>query len=133
MRAWLASYAPESAIVQVQRDELPPEAIALGEDQRVFLGGLAIAAEHEQPRGGDAWQTLLFRVAGEAGLAPGRAFGALYLAFLGRPNGPRAGWLLASLDAAFVVGRLREAAGWRDHAGDGTPGGGAAPSEEAGT
>ena len=40
-------------------------------------------------------------------LPPGRAFGALYVAFLGRPNGPRAGWLLASLDPTFVVRRLR--------------------------
>ena len=44
-------------------------------------------------------------------LPAGRAFGAIYLAFLGRTNGPRAGWLLASLDPAFVVDRLREAAG----------------------
>jgi len=57
-------------------------------------------------------------VAGEAALPPGRAFGAVYLAFLGRPNGPRAGWLLASLDAPFVIARLREAAGWHDHAGE---------------
>jgi lysyl-tRNA synthetase class 1 len=40
----------------------------------------------------------------------GRAFDAIYRAFLGRPNGPRAGWLLASLDPEFVVKRLREAA-----------------------
>ena len=100
-RAWLAAYAPDSAVVQVRRDALPPEATALGEDQRVFLGGLAIAAEKERPQGGDAWQDLLFRVAGEAGLPAGRAFGAVYLAFLGRPNGPRAGWLLASLDAGL--------------------------------
>ena len=37
-------------------------------------------------------------------------FAALYLAFLGQPSGPRAGWLLASLPAAFVVERLRAAA-----------------------
>jgi lysyl-tRNA synthetase class 1 len=121
-RAWLDSYAPESAVVRVHRDELPSEATALGEDQRVFLGGLAIAAEREQPQGGDAWQTLLFRVSQEAGMSAGRAFGAVYLAFLGRTNGPRAGWLLASLDAPFVVGRLRAAAGWHDHADDGVAG-----------
>jgi lysyl-tRNA synthetase class 1 len=126
-RAWLATYAPASAVVQVHRDALPPEATALGEDQRVFLGGLALAAGKERPQGGDAWQNLLFRVAGEAGLHPGRAFGAVYLAFLGRTNGPRAGWLLASLDAGFVVHRLRAAAGWHDHAGEG-----AANAEEAG-
>ena len=115
-RAWLESYAPESAVVRVRRDALPPEATALGEDQRVFLGGLALAAGKESPHGGDAWQTLLFRVAEDAALPAGRAFGAVYLAFLGRPNGPRAGWLLASLESSFVIARLRAAAGWHDHA-----------------
>ncbi len=117
-RAWLDSYAPESAIVQVRREVLPREATALGEDQRVFLGALAIAADRERPEGGDAWQNLLFRLSQEAALPAGRAFGAVYLAFLGRPNGPRAGWLLASLEELFVIGRLREAAGWHDHSAD---------------
>ena len=31
--------------------------------------------------------------------------------FLGRQSGPRAGWLLASLDRPFVVERLRAAGG----------------------
>jgi lysyl-tRNA synthetase class 1 len=126
-RAWLESYAPDSAVVRVRREALPPEATALGEDQRVFLGGLALAAGKEDPHGGDAWQTLLFRVAGDAALPAGRAFGAVYLAFLGRTNGPRAGWLLASLDPSFVIARLREAAGWHDHADEGATSG-----EEAG-
>ena len=132
-RAWLESYAPDSAVVRVRREALPPEATALGEDQRVFLGGLALAAGKEDPHGGDAWQTLLFRVAGDAALPAGRAFGAVYLAFLGRTNGPRAGWLLASLDPPFVIARLREAAGWHDHADEGATSGEEAMSgEEAG-
>ena len=49
------------------------------------------------PGGGDAWQAAIFATAAGRGLPPGRAFAALYLAFLGRPNGPRAGWLLAGL------------------------------------
>ncbi len=40
-RAWLDTYAPESAIVRVRRDALPPEATDLDPDQRAFLGGLA--------------------------------------------------------------------------------------------
>ena len=39
----------------------------------------------------------------------GVAFAALYLAFMGRTNGPRAGWLLASLEPDFVISRLEEA------------------------
>ena len=46
-----------------------------------------------------------------AGIEAKAAFTALYVAFLGRPNGPRAGWLLASMDPAFVIERLRAAGG----------------------
>ena len=51
-----------------------------------------------------------FTTAGDLELPAGRAFDAIYRAFLGRTNGPRAGWLLASLDPDFVATRLREAA-----------------------
>jgi len=109
-RAWLDSYAPERARLAVQHDAVPAAVADLGGDQRGYLAALAVAAEAERPGSGDAWQALIFRVAGEAGLPSGRAFGALYAAFLGRSNGPRAGWLLASLDTAFVGERLRAAA-----------------------
>jgi lysyl-tRNA synthetase class I len=36
------------------------------------------------------------------------AFAAIYLAFIGRPNGPKAGSLLTSLDPDFVRRRLDE-------------------------
>jgi lysyl-tRNA synthetase, class I len=108
-RAWLAAYAPERAVVTV-RDELPAEAVAgLDDDQRRYLGRLA---ETDTPlTSGEAWQDRIFSVAGEEGLPNGRAFAAIYAAFLGRANGPRAGWLLASLDRGFVLDRLRAAAG----------------------
>ncbi len=116
-RAWLDAYAPERARIEV-RDRLPAEAVALGEDQRVYLGALALATEAAPPRSGDAWQTRIFEVASEAAIPAGRAFGAIYMAFLGRTNGPRAGWLLASLAPAVVTERLRAAAGWRQAAAD---------------
>jgi lysyl-tRNA synthetase class 1 len=109
-RSWLTAYAPERARIEVRRDGLPAEASALEADQRAYLAALATAAEAGPPAAGDAWQALIFSVAAAAGLPAARAFAALYLAFLGRPNGPRAGWLLASLDPAFVAGRLRAAA-----------------------
>jgi lysyl-tRNA synthetase class 1 len=110
-RAWLDSYAPERARLVIRHDAVPDEVAALDEPQRAYLGSLATAAEAESPRSGDAWQTLIFRTATAAELPAGRAFGALYAAFLGRNNGPRAGWLLASLEPVFVVERLRAAAG----------------------
>ena len=110
-RAWLEAYAPERAVVAV-RAELPEDAVAALDDaQREYLGRLGDAAAAGAELGsGEAWQDLIFSVAGADGLPNGRAFAALYAAFLGRTNGPRAGWLLASLDRAFVVDRLHAAA-----------------------
>jgi len=109
-RAWLEAYAPDRARLAVRHDGLPPDVDALEDDQRAFLAALAAAAATDPPAGGDAWQSAIFEAGTATDVPPGRAFAALYLAFLGRTNGPRAGWLLASLDPAFVVGRLREAA-----------------------
>jgi lysyl-tRNA synthetase, class I len=108
-RAWLETYAPSAARMEVKRDGLPPEAADLSPSQRAFLGHLV---EELPPTGslGDAWQAAIFAAAADGGLPPGDGFRAIYLAFLGRPSGPRAGWLLASLDRSFVVERLRAAA-----------------------
>ncbi|MDO8484055.1 MAG: lysine--tRNA ligase [Candidatus Limnocylindrales bacterium] len=109
-RSWLEAYAPERARLAV-RETLPPEAAELEADQRAFLSELADAAAEASLPGGDAWQAAIFAAAADAGLPAGRAFAALYQAFLGRANGPRAGWLLAGLEPSFVIGRLRGAAG----------------------
>ena len=115
-RNWLESYAPERARMAV-RDTRPEEASGLDADQRVFLGALAgvVASDARSGSatglaGGDAWQTAIFATAAGLGLPPGKAFAALYVAFLGRPSGPRAGWLLAGLEPAFVARRLGEIA-----------------------
>ncbi|MGZ8438790.1 MAG: lysine--tRNA ligase [Candidatus Limnocylindrales bacterium] len=109
-RAWLEGYAPDAARLTVQRDALPDAAAVLSVEQRRFLAELSTAADREIPTGGDAWQSLIFAAAAGNGLPARRAFEAIYLAFLGRANGPRAGWLLASLEPAFVLCRLGEAA-----------------------
>jgi lysyl-tRNA synthetase class 1 len=111
-RAWLDTYAPESALLTIQHDALPASVAELDAAQQRFLARLSERASREEPASGDAWQTLIFTVATEEGVPGRRAFEAIYRAFLDRPNGPRAGWLLASLDPAFVVGRAREAGGF---------------------
>ena len=107
-RAWLEAFAPGAARIAVQQSL--PDVSSLTDEQRRFLAGLASAAEREAPDSGEAWQAAIFSTAKALELSAGNAFKALYLAVLGRPNGPRAGWLLASLDRAFVVNRLTEAA-----------------------
>ena len=119
-KAWLQHYASDDARITVQ-PTLPSAADDLDATDRAFLAALVERAKElaVDPDGiagpmaaadGDAWQAAIFETATEGGLKPGRAFRALYLAFLGRPNGPRAGWLLAKLEPGFVIERLREAA-----------------------
>jgi lysyl-tRNA synthetase class 1 len=111
---WLEHYAPEDARITVQ-PTLPEATASLEPGDRDFLGALLERASRlaagPAPADGEAWQSAIFETATTLGVKPGRGFRALYLAFLGRPNGPRAGWLLASLEPRFVLGRLREAAG----------------------
>ena len=109
-KSWLAEFAPDRYRVEVRGDGLPAEASTLDDAQRAYLAVLADAAASERPAAGDAWQDLIFRSAQARELPSAQAFGAIYVAFLGRPNGPRAGWLLASLEPGFVDGRLRAAA-----------------------
>ena len=109
VRRWLEAYAPDRARIEIRRDALPAEAEQLRPEQRGFLRELAVAAEADAPASGEQWQAAIFAVAAEHGLDAKAAFNALYLSFLGRPNGPRAGWLLASLERDFVIRRLTEA------------------------
>lgn len=109
-RAWLEHFAPPEARVGVIHDVLPAGVAALDDTQHDYLAALAEAATTNPPTGGEAWQALIFEIARQRGLRPADAFGAIYGAFLDRPNGPRAGWLLASLAPAFVIGRLNDAA-----------------------
>ena len=109
-RAWLETYAPDRARLAVQAT-LPQLASDLDPDKRALLAALADTASEASLSGGDAWQAAIFAAASEAGVPASRAFAAIYQAFLGRINGPRAGWLLAGLEPSFVIDRLREAAG----------------------
>lgn len=107
-RAWLESYAPERARMSVARDGLPAAVAGLDDGQRAYLGALRDALA-EATWNGEAVQGTIFATAKSRDLAAGRAFAALYAAFLGRDSGPRAGWLLAALDRDFVLARLVEA------------------------
>ena len=113
-REWLQRWAPEDAKFTVQH-VLPDAARSLSPAQRAFLARAAdLIGPANDP---DALQNSLYAVAREVGLVDSAdkvskdAFASIYLAFLGRPTGPKAGWLLVTLEPDFVRARLREAAG----------------------
>ncbi len=110
-RAWLEAYAPDRVRVTV-REELPAASAGLDDGQRRFLAALRdrVAVLDAAAWTGESLQNEIFEAARAVDIPAGRAFAALYLAFLGQPSGPRAGWLVASLEPSFVTARLRAAA-----------------------
>ena len=76
--------------------------------QRAFLARLAEALR--PGLSGEEIHALVYEIAKSVGLEKTTAaFEAIYVAFLGQPKGPRAGWFLAFLERDFVLSRLREA------------------------
>jgi lysyl-tRNA synthetase class 1 len=107
-RAWVEQYAGEDQRIKLL-EELDEETVAsLSEEQRAYLARLAEVLEGT-PWEGEAIQDAVFNTSKGVGLRARDAFGAIYLAMLGRGRGPRAGFFLASLDREWVLARLQRA------------------------
>ncbi len=107
-RRFLETWVPESEKIQVVEDLARVPIGALNDAQRAFLRLLSRALD------GGTWtpsaiHDTVFKAARESGLPPKDAFRAIYLAVLGREEGPRAGYFLSSLEPPFVISRFREA------------------------
>jgi lysyl-tRNA synthetase, class I len=109
VRRWLPELAPERLRFSVALDELPPAVGSLSGEQRDYLLALSERLSSTEEWGAEALQAEVFALATERKIPAGHAFRAIYAALLGKPHGPRAGSLLASLDRSFVIDRLRSA------------------------
>jgi lysyl-tRNA synthetase, class I len=107
-RKWLDTFADESVKTTLHEDSAPKEAEALSDEQRQLL--LELAKVLEGGADENEIHNAIYELMKPLGLDAGKAFAAIYLAFLGKHKGPRAGWFLHSLDPAFAVGRMRELA-----------------------
>jgi len=118
-RVWVESYAGEEEKTRLQ-DTLPARAAELTQVQRAFLHQLADALPGT-PWQDDALQSKVFEVARLTPIEQPLAFKAIYRVLLDKEAGPKAGNLLAFLDADFVIKRFRELpferlAYWRESA-----------------
>jgi lysyl-tRNA synthetase, class I len=103
----LETFAPAELRFRVQ-EELPPAASELSGEQR---HALQLLAERLRPgMTGEQIHQLIYGLKDELGASPDLLFKAIYLALLGKTQGPRAGWFLSTLDPAFVKQRFAEAA-----------------------
>ena len=115
-KIWLERWAPEDAKFSV-RPTMPE--VSLTDQQRGYLRAVRdLVGTITDP---DVMQNELYEVAKRVGLVQNDkvsrdAFASIYLAFLGKPNGPKAAWLITTLDPNFVRRRLDEASGAVAHA-----------------
>jgi lysyl-tRNA synthetase class 1 len=105
-RYWLDHYASDEEKIRVQ-ETLPRSALELSSDQKTFLHALSTALTAVTWED-DPLQTAIFSTAKLTPIPSGKAFEAIYRAFLDRASGPRAGSLLATLERSFVLKRLNE-------------------------
>ena len=109
-KKWLELYAPEKFVFKLQK-EFPEAARGLSEAQKKAMVELArrIIEESAATPDGESLHHALHEIKETQGISPAELFSAVYLLFLGKSHGPKAGWFLSVLDRAFVLKRLKEA------------------------
>ncbi len=106
-QAWSQKFSEYAATLKVS-EVLPSAVSELTNQQRAFLCvGERLLRELKDWRG-SVIQAALFDAARIVGTKPAEAFVALYTAFFGWPQGPRAGSFLEFLGATAVYARLAE-------------------------
>ncbi|MEO0949317.1 MAG: lysine--tRNA ligase [Cyanobacteria bacterium J06641_5] len=103
---WLDDYADEEEKLVIYFDSIPDRAKALSEEQVNYLSKL-VANLDTATWEGETLQTTIFTTTKEIDMKPGKAFPAVYLSFLNKERGPRAGAFLSYLDREFAIARLQ--------------------------
>jgi lysyl-tRNA synthetase class 1 len=104
---WLSTYAPEDFRYELQ--ENMPEAVKNFSDaQKNALREILSYLQGLDKFDGQEIHTKLHDIRKSQNIEPKDFFSALYISFLGKDSGPKAGWFLSVLDKTYVEKRLRE-------------------------
>lgn len=111
-RRWISGYAPEKYVYELQ-EKIPDAAKRLSPKQKEALQKLLEFVE-SPGYGRDAFNAgrilheRLHAIKNEIDVKPADIFSAIYLVFLGKPYGPKAGWFLSFVKRDFLLKRLSE-------------------------
>lgn len=108
---WAEKYAPESARFFVQK-EIPTSAKDLSDKQKELLS--VIAKELEKEWDAEDFQMQIYESGKKLGLTGKESFGAIYHSLLGKDHGPKAAWLILSLEKNFVRKRFIDVSGKKE-------------------
>jgi lysyl-tRNA synthetase class 1 len=104
-RVWVEKFAPENDKFTVQKT-IPAASKNLTNEQKAFLK--KVAEELDKATDGEEFQTRIYELGKEMGLSGKEAFAAIYLSLIGKDHGPKAAWLILSLDRELVKKRFNE-------------------------
>ncbi len=105
-KVWVEKYAPESEKFTIQ-EELPKMVEELSQKQKELF--VKVSQELGKKWTGEEFQTKIYELGKELGLNGKDTFSAIYLSLIGKDYGPKAAWLILSLDKKFVQQRFKEA------------------------
>lgn len=105
---WLDNYAPSEYQLR-PKTEMPAEAQNLTAEQKAFLLELRDLLDQQKDLPPADLQQAIFDLAKNS-LGPRKAFESIYLMLLGKKAGPRAAWLLRSIDQELLKNRFEEVA-----------------------
>lgn len=105
---WLEVYAPEEYKYELQYDTLPKAATLFSDKQKETLGKVLVYIKSRDILEGEELHKQLHTIRKESEIEPKEFFSALYLSFLGKDSGPKAGWFLSVIDRKFLEKRLEE-------------------------
>ena len=108
VKIYLGRLAPEEVKFSV-KTELPQDAKTLTREQKELL--IEISGLVEKAKDPEQFQNDIYQVGKKLGLTSSDTFKAIYLSLLGKESGPKAAWLILSLEKNFVKERFEEAAG----------------------
>jgi lysyl-tRNA synthetase class 1 len=102
---WIKKYAPDAERFEILK-ELPEQARGLSDMQKEYLH--KITALIDKNLNGEDLQKELYELAKISNIPTKDAFAAIYLVLTGKNHGPKAGWLIVSLDKEFIKKRFQE-------------------------
>lgn len=103
---WVENFAPEKDKFKVS-EKLPDEVKNLSDLKKSYLGKLS--GMLNSAKDAEELQLEIYNSAKELGLSSKDAFQAIYVALIGKDHGPKAAWLIKSLDLDFVQKRFKDA------------------------
>lgn len=102
---WVENFAPEKDKFEVQ-EVLSETAKNLSGMQKKYLASLA--SQVDSTKSAEDFQLTIYFLAKEMELSSKDAFQAIYTALLGKDHGPKAAWLIFSLDKEFIKKRFTQ-------------------------